>query len=62
MWCKRLQSGVEVAKKLWGGDKPYCLGFDDVTMFTQPQYDVFVKLAKWGHISLRAYAHRGGIQ
>jgi len=23
------------------------LGFDDITMLTQPQYDFFVKLAKW---------------
>ena len=29
------------------GGKPYCLPFDDVTMFTQPKYDVFVKLAKF---------------
>jgi len=28
-------SRTEFAKKLWE-DKPYCLRFDDVTMFTQP--------------------------
>jgi len=40
-------AGTEFAKKLWGGDKPYCLRFDDATMFTQPKYDVFVQLAKF---------------
>jgi len=29
------ESGTEFATKLWG-DKPYCLCFDDVTVFTQP--------------------------
>jgi len=29
------KTGTEFAKKRWG-DKPYCLRFDDVTMFTQP--------------------------
>jgi len=33
--------GTGFAKKL-------CLHFDDVTMFTQPQHNLFVKLAKWG--------------
>jgi len=33
--------------KNFGGDKPYCLRFDDVNMFTQPWYDLSVKLAKW---------------
>jgi len=28
-----LGAGTEFAKKLWG-DRPYCLRFDDVTMFT----------------------------
>jgi len=30
-----LQAGTEFRKKLLG-DKPYCLRFDDVTIFTQP--------------------------
>jgi len=30
------------------GTKIYCLLLDDVTMFTQPQYEILVKLAKWG--------------
>jgi len=34
--------------KNFGMDKPYFLRFDDVTMFTQLQYDLFVKLTKLG--------------
>jgi len=36
-YCKKTAdvARTEFAKKLWG-DKPYCLRFDDVTMFTQP--------------------------
>jgi len=30
-------AGTEFAKKLWEGhDIPYCVRFDDVSMFTQP--------------------------
>jgi len=32
----------------FGGTNLYCLRFDDVTVFTQPQCDLFVKLAKHG--------------
>ena len=40
-------SGTEFAKIFWG-DKPFCLRFDDVAIFSQPLFDLFVKLAKWG--------------
>jgi len=37
--CTRGQ-GPSVLKN-FGGDKTYCLRFDDVTMFTQPYRDLF---------------------
>jgi len=44
---KYLAPGTEFAKKLWG-EISYCLHSDYGTMFTQPQCDLFVKLAKLG--------------
>jgi len=41
--------GPSLVKTLEGKNL-YCLRFDDVIMFTQPYYDIFVKLAKGGHI------------
>jgi len=40
IWCalfvtSQFDAGTEFAKKVWG-DNPYCLRFDDVTMFAQP--------------------------
>jgi len=37
--------------KNFGGDKPYCFRFSDVTMFTQPWYDLYLKLAQRWHIT-----------
>jgi len=46
--------------KTFGGDTPYCLSLDDVTMFTQSQYDLYVKLTKFG-VHYEIDVHRGDI-
>jgi len=53
--CQPWVQGPSLLKD-FGGEKSYCLRFDDVTTFTQPQYDLFVKLAKLGaHYEIDAW-------
>ena len=42
-----MYAGTEFTKS-FGGTNLYCLHFDDVTMFTQPQNDLFCKFGKMG--------------